>query len=87
MTIDDWQDDEVLAGVAGLKTFDVSARRAQRLRDKCHVRLGRAPRHAVTAGAPGGSLFRRVIGPALGGAWCLVYLVEIVRRAAAVYGF
>jgi hypothetical protein len=29
--------------------------------------------------------FQRIIGPALGGAWCLAYLVEILRRAAAVY--
>ena len=32
-----------------------------------------------------GTAFRRIIAPALGGAWCLAYLVEIVRRAAAVY--
>jgi hypothetical protein len=34
-----------------------------------------------------GTLFRRVIGPALGGAWCLAYLVEIIRCAAAIHGF
>jgi hypothetical protein len=30
--------------------------------------------------------FRRDIVPALGGAWCLAYLVEIVRCTAAIYG-
>ena len=32
-----------------------------------------------------GAPFRRVIVPALGGAWCLAYLVEILRRTAAIY--
>jgi hypothetical protein len=32
-----------------------------------------------------GTAFQRVIAPALGGAWCLAYLVEIVRRVVAVY--
>ena len=31
--------------------------------------------------------FRRVVVPALGGAWCLAYLVEIIRYTAAVYGY
>ncbi len=31
--------------------------------------------------------FRRVLVPALGGAWCLAYLVEIIRYTAAVYGY
>jgi hypothetical protein len=34
-----------------------------------------------------GTPFRRIIGPVLVGAWCLAYLVEIIRRAAAIYGF
>jgi len=34
-----------------------------------------------------GTAFRRFIGPALGGAWSLAYLLEVIRRAAAVYGF
>jgi hypothetical protein len=31
--------------------------------------------------------FRRVVVPALGGAWCLAYLVEIIRYTAAIYGY
>jgi hypothetical protein len=31
--------------------------------------------------------FRPTIGPVLGGAWCLAYLVEVIRRAVAAYGF
>ena len=30
---------------------------------------------------------RRDIVPALGGAWCLAYLVEIIRCTAAIYGY
>jgi hypothetical protein len=32
-----------------------------------------------------GAPFRRVIVPALGVAWCLAYVVEIIRRTAAFY--
>lgn len=31
--------------------------------------------------------FRRHIVPALGGAWCLAYLVEMVRCTAAIYDY
>jgi hypothetical protein len=31
--------------------------------------------------------FRRDIVPALGGAWCLAYLAEIIRYTAAIYGY
>ena len=86
MNLDDGQNDPLMAAVAGLRTYDVSERQAQRLRNRCHTRLRSEPRNA-SVGMMAGTLFRRVIGPALGGAWCLAYLVEIIRRAAAVYGF
>jgi hypothetical protein len=31
--------------------------------------------------------FRRNIVPALGGAWCVAYLMEIVRCTATMYGY
>ena len=34
-----------------------------------------------------GALFLRDVVPALGGAWCLAYVVEIIRYTAAVYGY
>jgi hypothetical protein len=74
------QDDDILAGVASLRTPDVSQRRARRLRRRCHTRL-----QAQSGPKEPAAAFQRVIGPALGGAWCLAYLVEIARRAAAVY--
>ena len=86
MTPDDGQDDPILAAVASLKTGDVSRNRARRLRRRCHAVLQTesepgTPAVTVTIG----TAFQRIIAPALGGAWCLAYLVEIVRRAAAVY--
>ena len=86
MTVDpdEKQDDRFLDGLAGMRTYDVSRRRSRRLRRRCHAVLQAEPpptRLAMVDGA----LFRRIIGPALGGAWCLAYLAEIVRRAAAVY--
>lgn len=86
MTFDDTHGDEVVAAVAGLNTPDVSLRHAQRLRRHCHAALQSQCLIEEPHARPAGTLFRRVIGPALGGAWCLAYLVEIVRRAAAMYG-
>jgi hypothetical protein len=79
----DHQRDEVLAMVASLKTRDVPQRHADRLRNQCHAELqARTRRRAMFDMA-----FRRFIGPALGGAWSLAYLVELLRHAAAAYGF
>ena len=86
MNIDDRHEDPVLAAVEGLRTYDLSQRRTHQLRTRCHAVLqARSQRHAP-AEAANGTGFGEVIGPALGGAWCLVYLVEVVRRAAAMYG-
>ena len=87
MTVDDDPNDPVLASLATLRTRDVHERRADRLRARCHALLRARPRRNARAGMVNGSSFRRLIAPALGGAWCLAYVVEIIRRAAAVYGF
>ena len=85
MTMDNPQDDRLLATVASLRTHDVSERHTRALRSRCQAVLHtRSRRNARTAAS---MAFRRVIGPVLGSAWCLAYLVEIIRRAAAVYGF
>jgi hypothetical protein len=65
-----------LDDLATLRTYDVSQRRARHLRRRCHAALqGKPP-----------ATFRPFIVPALGGAWCLAYLVEIIRCTAAIYG-
>lgn len=82
------QHDDILAAVASLRTPDVSQRRARRLRGRCHALLQLRPgpkKSAAMVNMTAGTAFQRFIGPALGGAWCLAYLVEIIRRASAVY--
>ena len=82
---DDGQNDDILAAVASLRTFDVSQRRAGRTRRRCHAVLQAQPGPTKSDVPLKGTAFQRVIGPALGAAWCIAYLLEIMRRAAAVY--
>jgi hypothetical protein len=86
MTLNGGQDDRLATMVARLRTYDVSQRQTDRLRSRYHgllqARTGTNGPAEILTGSP----FRRVIGPALGGAWCLAYLVEIIRRAAAGFG-
>jgi len=87
MTVDDRQDDDFLAGVATLRTCDVSPRHAHRLRRRCHALLQtQQPRARRSDEMEEWTAFRRLIVPTLGGAWCLAYLMEIVRLVAAVHG-
>jgi hypothetical protein len=86
MTFDE-PDDRVMAAIANLATCDVSPARGRRLRERCHARMRAHPRRNLPIDTPGGTPLRRVIGPALAGAWCLAYLAAIIRFAAAVYGF
>jgi hypothetical protein len=88
MTVDrdEKPDDDVLASLARLRTCDVSQRRSRQLRRRCHAMLQAEPSMETLSwmvDAP----FRREIVPALGGAWCLAYLVQIVRCTAAIYGY
>jgi hypothetical protein len=88
MTVDrdDKPHDEVLASLASLRTCDVSQRRSRQLRRRCHAMLQAEPSVARFSWMVDGAPFRRDIIPALGGAWCLAYLVEIIRCTAAIYG-
>ena len=79
-------DDDVLASLARLRPRDISQRRARQLRRQCHAMLQAEPPAKGWSWMADGAPFRRVIVPALGGAWCLAYLVEIVRCTAAIYG-
>jgi hypothetical protein len=83
--LDDERDDNVLASLARLRAYDVSQRRSRHLRRRCHAMLQTEPPPKRLAWMVNGTAFRRIVGPALGGAWCLAYLVEIMRRAATVY--
>ena len=84
---DDQPDDDVLSSLARLRTCDVSQRRSRQLRRRCHAMLQAEPSVERLSRMVDGALFRRNIVPALGVAWCLAYLVEIIRCTAAIYGY
>jgi hypothetical protein len=85
MTFNEGRDDHVMSSVASLRTYDVSEPHARRLRRQCRSKLQARPSTDRPSPGVNGTFFRRVVGPALGGAWCLTYVVEIIRRAAAIY--
>jgi hypothetical protein len=89
MTVDrdDKPDDAVLASLARLRACDVSPRRSRQLRRRCHAVLQANPSAERWSWTVEGAPFRRIVVPALGGAWCLAYLVEIIRCTAAIYGY
>lgn len=87
MTPHEIEDDRVLASVASLRAHDVHLRRATDLRARCHGLLAPPRRRRERLAAFKGISFREVIGPAVGCLWCVVYLLEIIRRAAAAYRF
>jgi hypothetical protein len=72
-------DDAAFARLRVLPLEDVSVSRVRRLRELCHAELRRR-----TAAEPPP---RPVIGPALIGAWSAIYLIGMLRSAAALYGF
>jgi len=85
MTVEERPNDRILDVVASLRTHDVSEHHARRLRRRCHAALRTQPRATEVHGIETAPVLRRIVGPALGGAWCLAYLVAIARRVAAVY--
>ena len=88
MTVDrDDRPDDVLASLASLRSCDVSQGRSRHLRRRCHAMLQAQPPAKKWTWIVDGAPIRRFIVLALGGAWCLAYLVEIIRCTAAVYGY
>ena len=87
MTSDEIDNDPVFGAIATLRMRDVSRARADRLRGRCHVVFESQRRSRACAGTLSQMSFRRVVAPAVAGVWCIVYLAEIIRRAAEVYGF
>ena len=73
--------------LAGLKTFDVDRRRAERLRARCHASLRARARKAARPAIRDHAWLKRAVASGAAGVWCLVYLLEIIRRAALIYGF
>lgn len=86
MRLDDIREDPVLAAISALPAYDVGDIRADRLRRRCRAAL--AAQHARERAAPRSrrSLWRRAVGPALVGAWCVLYVVETIRFAVVICG-
>lgn len=87
MSEDHIQHDPLLAAIAKLRSRDVSADRADRLRRRCHAMLQHQRQQDSIKLTPARVSWRRVVAPALVSAWCVVYLLEILRYAAVIYGF
>jgi len=87
MTSNAIDNDPVFGAIAALRMRDVSRARADRLRGRCHAVFESQRRSRARTGMLSQVSFRRVVAPAVAGVWCIVYLVEIIRRAAEVYGF
>ena len=85
MSPNDIQGDAVLATLRELRPYDVSPARAQRLRTRCHSGLTMQDSSSHLTPSSGAGVWRA--GRVLAGAWCVVYLFETLRRAAAAYGF
>jgi hypothetical protein len=62
-----------------LPPADVSVARARRLRGRCHDELRRRTEPEPAR--------RPLLGPVLIGAWSALYLIGMLRTAAALYGF
>jgi hypothetical protein len=86
MTPSDIQPDPLLAALSELRTYDLSPARAQRLRARCQNRLEMEAGERPSPNDREGSVWPRAVR-ILACAWCVVYLLETIRRAAAIYGF
>ena len=85
MTSDDVRDDPVLAALSRLPAQDVDRRHAHRLRARCRAALAARTRAADEAATADSAPWRLIAGSALLATWCVVYVIEIVRHAMAIY--
>lgn len=86
MTPTDIQADPLLAALSELRTYDLSPARARRLRARCQSRLTMEAGDRPSPMDSERSVWPRAVRM-LACAWCVVYLLETIRRAAAIYGF
>jgi hypothetical protein len=82
----DTHEDSVLATMRELPAYDVRSDRAERLRARCHSGFAMQESSRQSPQRSEAGVWPRAVR-AVAGAWCVVYLVETIRRAAVVYGF
>ena len=86
MTPNDDHSDAVLAALNDLPVWDVDERRAQSLGARCRAVLATQTRATAAAANADAARWTHVTGLALLAIWCAIYVIEIVRRGAAVCG-
>jgi hypothetical protein len=77
-------EDEATGALALLGIHEPGRARAARVRARCHAGLEKRRRRALQPARPD---WRRTLEPAIVGALCAVYLVEVLGRAVLLYGF
>ena len=82
----DIDNDPMLALLRELRTYDASPTRVQRLRARCHSGLQTNDSSRQSSQSNKAGAWARAVGM-LAGAWCVVYLLETIREAAAAFGF
>jgi hypothetical protein len=87
LDLDDELDRDLLSGLSSLRHWDVSQSHASQVRRQCHAILQTEPPAKESARTMDQAAFRRVAVPALGAAWCLAYVAEIIRCTAAIYAY
>ena len=87
LDLDDEPEGDFLSSLSSLRLHDVSQSHASKLRRRCHAILQTEPAAKESARMIDRASFRRVAAPALGTAWCLAYIAEIIRCTAAIYTY
>jgi len=87
MTHDDLRADPLLHALGALPPDDIEPAQAADLRSRCHVALARRRWRHAAAPAMRAVPLVRLLEPALIGGACVAFLSEVIRRAAALYGF
>jgi hypothetical protein len=67
-----------------LTTYEPDRARDARVRARCHAALEKRRRLALPPARPD---WRRTLEPAIVGAFCAVYLFEVLSRAVLLYRF
>jgi hypothetical protein len=77
-------DDEAIGALALLGAHEPDRARDARVRARCHAALEKRRRLALSPARPD---WRRTLEPAIVGAFCAVYLFEVLSRAVLLYRF
>jgi hypothetical protein len=85
MNANDVSEDPLIAALRELPSHDVSRRRAERLRARCHGCLRTPSSVRPFHSRRDAGIWRPL--RVLASAWCVVYVFETVRRAVAIIGW